>query len=305
MSVTVTYEEHSLEGPTRLVRRYLVKGSLLIDDIATALFIDVNCPFRYGFWLRLWDQKVLHDVGGGAWKCEVPYGVGDYPHLSIPSLGGSSGGTTDGGRPGGGYTLPGDDVALGPEWSIDFSQGSALKTKSIRTKGGYSLSTIGGVQIPVQILPNEDGDVIGYDFISGEVKGVEVPVGIQRVEYTFKIPQLTLSYMRRLRDLSSPPNTNTEAFAGFAAGEVKFVGGNVSFTYANGVSVRLFLDVGKTQEVIVSADLPPVTVRPWQYLDVAYMPMRDSDSPTGYSKQVLQYVVHDVLPDADFNDLFT
>jgi hypothetical protein len=53
------------------------------------------------------------------------------------------------------------------------------------------------------------------------------------------------------------------------------------------------------------AKRPRASVDPWQFLDVAYLPTRNSDSPPGFSSEVFQYIVQNVREWTDLDDLFT
>lgn len=295
----------SLDGPNQFTWRYWVTGTSVIDSVATALYNA--SPTNYGFWLRMWDQKTITPNGGGSWNCEVPYGVGDIPNITIPSLpSGSLGG--DGGQGGAGTTsppAPADGDALGREWTVDISLGTRLRTKSIQTFGGWCISRVGGVDVVIEIDPREDGEVIGYNPETGEVAGVEVPTAVMRLELQAKVPVLTMGYIKQARNLIG--KVNIEAFLGYPAGEVKLAGAAISWSNANGFTIRYTVDIAKNQTgVIVSEDLPPVDVKGWEYLDVTYATRPNTEGPSGsLTKVPIMYVVHQVILTEDLNLLFS
>lgn len=308
IEITELEKSRSLSGPNQFVWNYQVRGTLVIDDVANILF--TSSPTNYGFWLRMWDQKRIAPLGGGVWDCEVPYGVGDIPLLGISSLPPGSGTGGSGGSTPGSATTPADGDPLGREWSTDFSLGSFIRTKSIETLGGYSLifDTGSGTDVPIVITPNASGDVIGYNPETGDVAGVDVGSGVQRLEYQVKVPVLTMGYIKMLRRLMSPePHVNSEAFLGQAAGEVKIVGTNINWSNANGFTIRFQFDIATNRTGIkVSDDLPTVDVKGWYYLDVTYMTKPNPDDPTrSLIKVPVQYVVHRVFPEADLNIIFS
>jgi hypothetical protein len=177
-------------------------------------------------------------------------------------------------------------------------------TKSLSTEGGWWAEFTPGGVIQHEIGAETNGFVVGYDPMNGEVKGVEVPTCVQRMELQYKVPVLTMGYLKKLKSYSN--HTNSEVFLGQPIGAVKMVGANVQWSNANGYTVRIVLDIGTNQvRVRVSDDLPTTDVKAWQYLDVKYLPKPDTNSPSGVSSTVIGYIVHNVLETADLNDIFT
>jgi hypothetical protein len=127
------------------------------------------------------------------------------------------------------------------------------------------------------------------------------------MELNFKVPILTMGYVKKIRRLFSPPHVNSEAFLGHSAGEVKTAGANIQWSQANGFSIRLSFDVGTNQfDIMVDEDLPLVeSLEAWQHLDVLFVSRRNTDSPTGIAPKAVQYIVHNVIETADLNDIFT
>jgi len=303
--ITELTNSRELQGTSRFVWRYQVSGTSVIDDVASLVIL--TAPTHYGFWRLQWYLKTIvpDPMGGGVWNVEVPYGVGDFPLLRPDSL---PDGTKDRPADGGHNT----DDPLGREWSMDFGQGTRLLTKSRETLGGNRLTTAAErVSTPFLWAPipaQFNGAVIGYNPESGDVSGVEIPSGTMRLTYSFKVSVLTMDYVKKVRSYCSPePFVNSEAFLGYEAGEVKFIGATIQWSQAMGFQIRFEFEVGKNRYgVSIDDSFPTVDIKAWHYLDVTYRTFLNPAGPTGVAyKAVERYVIHRVLPEGDLNDLFT
>lgn len=324
MSVWVSedFNSRELRGVGSLTYRYTAGGSSDIEAIATA--VVQASPESFGYYQRQWLDKTMTPLGGGCWKVEIPYGLGDLLTVTLPGVtggggggpGGSGGGGGTGGSGGGSYQQPSDTTPLGREWSVDYSQGTRKVTKSIKFFGGFDWN--GGVYPPTTGTPADSGSgpyevggasppkgaPIGFDPNTGEVTGLDVPDGIQRWQLQAKIPAFTMGYGKLLESLQFC--VNSRPFLGRAVGEVMFIGTQFGWKSSDGINGTYTFDMKRNKTNIKVGDrITIASLRGWDYLEVFYDWALKPEGPEGEMIKKPRFAaVHQVCEYADLNQLF-
>jgi hypothetical protein len=178
-------------------------------------------------------------------------------------------------------------------FSFDTSGGSQHITQSIATRGRY------GPKATAQL-----GGAIGYDGQSVQGVDIVVPVFSFSETHIFNVAKITQSY--KLRVFQKTGCVNSDAFRGFAPGEVLFQGatGNrqgddpsdpweINYRFSSSLN-RVNLRVG---------DITGITKRGWDYLWVQYEDAEDADKKILVKKPCAVYV-EQVYYETDFATLF-
>lgn len=295
MAIQVIPRSQRLSGVTSFDWEYTVTGTLTIDTAADAVFLA--SPIRYGFWVRNWTQKTIEELGGGAWNFTVPYNVGAFPSIAIPSVPGSSGGS--------GYTLPDESAPIPREWQIDYGAGTRriLSSREIIQEKSYVLTAGDPLIVSTDLTGRTGGGPIGLNPRTGDVTGIDVPDPVQRRELTLKIAGVTSAYMKKLE--ARQFDVNQEAFMGRLPGEVRFDGARLATKDADAPSIVLTFAVAKNRVNVTVGRFLTVNCDGWDYIDPTYGVVPDPDDSTKGVWEVVKATVHRIHPRSDLNDLFT
>jgi hypothetical protein len=308
-----------LTGVDTFVWKYNVHGTDSIDEVADAVYLA--SPVNYGFWLRNWPQKTIDPdpKGGGSWVVEVPYNVGAVPLVWFPSqgTGGGPGGGVGGGG-GGGYTLPGDEVPLGPEWSADFQHTSIQQRRSQVIIGGkfvtFGAPPVAGdppVMATGDVVAEPGGGPIAYNPATQVTEGIAVPKAIQQKTVELKVPQFTTKHERYLEDHLF--HVNSEIIFGRQPGEVRFEGYRAQYRHADGVTLiftfAIVRNVTAANPLKIGPFITITEMEGWDYPDPTYEWVRDPDLPYDHDPPVLIYeatkvTIHALFDRSDLNELF-
>jgi hypothetical protein len=178
-------------------------------------------------------------------------------------------------------------------YSFDTTGGNQHVTNSLATPGKYKVSAD----------PNDPPDFKGAVGVTENgVGGVDIVVPVFQFAETHYKPSafVTVAYVQTLRDLTG--TVNDDAFKGFAAGEVLFLGatgnkrggGDWAITYKFGVSPnRTNIEVG---------DITVASKKGWEYLWVFYRPKLDADAKIVVQRPVAAYV-EKLYEEKDLSDL--
>lgn len=265
--MTVTIRELGTSGNTTAgqstEKRYIVVGT--DDEMAALAAVAAEAPATLNGLSRKPLSVERPGEGGEIWLGTAPYG----PAGSIKK----------------------EPLAVGESsFSFDTGGGTQKITQSKATVG-YPL-TFGGA-------PDFQG-AIGYN--GKDIEGVDITVPVFNWTETHCLSpgQVTLAYVKKLRDLTG--KTNSATFRGFAKGEVLFLGASGTRRGDDAWEVTFHFAASENAENIVIGNITVLVKNGWDYLWVLYEPQEDTDAKSIVKRPKAAYVER-VYDEGDYDDL--
>ncbi len=266
--MTVTIRELGSSGNTTVgeasEKKYLIVGTG--DEMEALTQLETEAPLTLNGLSRKPCSVERPGEGGEIWVGTAPYS----PSGSIKK----------------------EPLAVG-ESSFSFDTGGGTQ-KITQSKNTTAFAKSG------ETAPDFQG-AIGYN--GKDIEGVDITVPVFNWTETHCLPanQVTLAYVKKLRDLTG--KTNSAAFRGFAKGEVLFLGASGTRRGDEAWEITFKFAASENAENIVIGDITVTAKLGWDYLWVLYEPQEDSTAKAIVKRPKAAYVerVYDEGNYADLN----
>lgn len=223
------------------------------DERAIRLLVREFAPLTFeGALVRLnTDQQPL---GNGLWTCSADYGIGEFQSDKNPGEGGTgSGGSNDSNQP-----APGDPI--GPHVNISIAGRTQHVTQALRSTAAKRTADSREIPDYKGAIGVTKQGIEGCDIIVPELKWSET--------WTFNPAYLTWAYVGDLEGLIG--RTNNATFRSFEAGEVKFLGGEISTDDSDKGKVVFNFHKESNIDVTLTPEFNTIAKDGHQYLEVEY-----------------------------------